>query len=170
MKLWRDCLVMCQLDSAGIILIETTNIFFHENKYQIVFCHAQPRLFMLIVGRNIHVKKPGNKYEIVVHPVTLVWIWCTILWKNMNIYDSLTHWGRVTHICVGKLTMIGSDNGLSPGRRQVIIWINAGLLSIGPLGTNFNENLIKMQNFSFTKMHLKISSVKWRPFCPGGMR
>ena len=27
---------------------------------------------------------------------------------------SLTHWGRVTHICVSKLTIIGSDNGLSP--------------------------------------------------------
>ena len=33
----------------------------------------------------------------------------------------LTHWGRVTHICVGKLIIIGSDNGLSPGRRPVII-------------------------------------------------
>ena len=33
----------------------------------------------------------------------------------------LTHWGRVTHICVGKLTTIGTDNGLSPERRQTII-------------------------------------------------
>ena len=33
----------------------------------------------------------------------------------------LTHWGRVTHICVSKLTIIGSYNGLSPGRRQAII-------------------------------------------------
>ena len=40
--------------------------------------------------------------------------------------------------------------------------------SIGPLGTNSYEILIKIQNFSFTKMHLKISSVKWQPFCPGG--
>ena len=59
-------------------------------------------------------------------------------------------------------------NGLSPIRRQTIILINAGLLSIGPLGTNFSEILIKIQNFSFTKMHLKITSVKWRPFRPGG--
>ena len=51
----------------------------------------------------------------------------------------LTHWGRVTHICVGKLTIIGSDNGLSPERRQAIIWTNAGILLIGPLGTNFSE-------------------------------
>ena len=33
----------------------------------------------------------------------------------------------------------GSDNGLSPGRRQAIIWTNAGILLIGPLGTNINE-------------------------------
>ena len=26
----------------------------------------------------------------------------------------LTHWGRVTHICVGKLAIIGWDNGLAP--------------------------------------------------------
>ena len=36
----------------------------------------------------------------------------------------LTHWGRVTHICVGNLTIIGSDNGLSPGRRQAD-WTNS---------------------------------------------
>ena len=41
---------------------------------------------------------------------------------------TLTHWGRKTHICVGKLTIIGSNNGLSPGRRQAIIWNNAGLM------------------------------------------
>ena len=51
----------------------------------------------------------------------------------------LTHWGRATHICVSKPTIIASDNGLSPGRRQAIIWNNAGILSIGLLGTNFSE-------------------------------
>ena len=50
---------------------------------------------------------------------------------------------------------------------QAIIYTNAGLLSIGPLGTNFSEILIKAHNFSFIKMHLKLSSAKWRPFCPG---
>ena len=82
-------------------------------------------------------------------------------------YDILTHWGRVTHICVGNLTIIGSDNGLSPGRRQAIIWTNAGILLIGPLGTNFSEILIEIPTFSCNKMHLKMSSAKWRPFCPG---
>ena len=79
----------------------------------------------------------------------------------------LTHWGRVTHICVGGLTIIGSDNGLSLGWRQAIIWANAGMLLIGPLGTGFREMLIGIQIFSFTKMRMKMSSAKWRPFCLG---
>ena len=48
----------------------------------------------------------------------------------------------MTHICVGKLTIIGSDNGLSSGRRQAIIWTNAGILLIRPLGTNFSEIVV----------------------------
>ena len=74
---------------------------------------------------------------------------------------SLIHWGRVSDICIGKLTIIGSDNGLSPELRQVIIWTNAGILLIAPLGTNFSEILIKIQTFSLKKIRLKMSSVKW---------
>ena len=60
--------------------------------------------------------------------------------STVSAYDvPLTHWGRVTHICVSKLTIIDSENGLSPDRRQAIIWTNAGILLIGPLGTNFSE-------------------------------
>ena len=73
----------------------------------------------------------------------------------------------MTHICVSELTIIGSDNGLSPGRRQAIIWNNAGLLLIAPLGTNFSEISIVIQIFSFKKMHVNMSSAKWRPFCLG---
>ena len=79
----------------------------------------------------------------------------------------LTHWGRVTHICVSKLTTIGSDNGLSPGRRQAIIWTNAGILLIQTLETNFSEILREIHTFSFKKMHLKMSSGKCRPSCLG---
>ena len=53
----------------------------------------------------------------------------------------LTHWGQVTHICIRKLTITGSDNGLSPGRRQAIIQTNAEILQIRTLGTHFSENL-----------------------------
>ena len=66
-----------------------------------------------------------------------------------------------------KLTIIGSDNGLSPGRRQAIIWTNAGILLVGPLGTNSSEILIEILTFSFKKMHLKVSPAKRRPFCLG---
>ena len=71
------------------------------------------------------------------------------------------------HICVSKLTIIASDNGLSPDRRQAIIWTNDGLLLIGSLGTNFIEILIEIVTFSFKKMRLKVSSAKRRPFCLG---
>ena len=77
----------------------------------------------------------------------------------------LTQLSRVTHICVSKLTIIGSDSGLSPCRRQAIIWTNDGILLIGPIGTNFGEILIEIITFSFMKMRLKVSSAKRRPFC-----
>ena len=75
------------------------------------------------------------------------------------------------YICVGKLTIIGSDNGLSPGRRQAIIWTNAGILLIRPRETNFSEIFIEIYTFSFNKMHLKMSSAKWRLFrlCLNGL-
>ena len=72
--------------------------------------------------------------------------------------DSKGHWGRVTHMCVSELTIIGSDIGLSPGRRQAIIWTNAGILLIWHLGTNFSEISIEIHTFSLKKMHLKMSS------------
>ena len=56
----------------------------------------------------------------------------------------------MTNICVCNLNIIGSDNGLSTVQRQAIIWINAGILLIWPLGTN---------------MHLKMSSARCWPFC-----
>ena len=55
----------------------------------------------------------------------------------------LIHWGRMTHIFVNKLTIISSDNNLSPEQHQAIIWTNSGILLIGT------------------------SSAKLRPFCIG---
>ena len=89
--------------------------------------------------------------------------WCPCI-KTRCLF---THWGRVTHTCVSKLINTGSDNGLSPGRCQAIIWTNAGILLIGPLGTNLSEILIKIITFSFKKMRSKVSSGKRRPSCLG---
>ena len=76
----------------------------------------------------------------------------------------LTHWSRVMHISVSKLTTIGSDNGLSPGRCQANIWTNAGILLIGPLGTNlftrFLSILEDVLNFSSGYHFIKWYAVK----------
>ena len=69
------------------------------------------------------------------------------------------------YICIRKLIIIGSDNGLPSGRRQANIWTNPGILLIGPLGTNVSEILIEIPTFS-SKRPLKIYA-KWRLFCLG---
>ena len=66
----------------------------------------------------------------------------------------------MTHICVSKLTIIGADNDLSPGRRQAIIWTNAGILLIGPLRTNFSEIAIGILTYLLKKIRLKMSFAK----------
>ena len=87
----------------------------------------------------------------------------------------LTHWDRVTHICVNKLTIVDSDNDLSPGRRQAIIWTNAGVLLIGPIGTNFNEILIKIHALfikenPFQIIVWKMAAILSRPQCVSILR
>ena len=100
----------------------------------------------------------------------------TCEWRDRKICDAYTrhygikvstHWGRVTHRCVSNQTIIGSDNGLSPCRRQAIIWSNAGILLIRTLGTNFSEMVSKFMNFHSRKIRFKMSSVKWRQVCLG---
>ena len=71
----------------------------------------------------------------------------------------------MTHICVGKLSIIGSDNGLSPNQCQAIIWTNFGILLIGTLG-NLNHNLyIFIQENAFDnvvwKMAAMLSRLQW---------
>ena len=81
------------------------------------------------------------------------------------LYLYLTHWGRVTHICVSKLTIVGSDNGLSPDRCQAIIWTNAGLLLILPLG-NLNRNSnISIQKNAYESVVGETVAILPRPQC-----
>ena len=81
----------------------------------------------VIMGNPQSPYPPKNCLYIYRHPQA-----CLFQYQDM----SLTHWGRVTHICVSKLTIIGSDNGLSP---------------------NFSETLIVILTFSFKKMRMKVS-------------
>ena len=69
-----------------------------------------------------------------------------------------------------KIISIGSDNGLSFGQCQVIIGINAEILLIGPLGTNFNENFNRNSNIfieqnMFENDICAIWSILSRPQC-----
>ena len=76
----------------------------------------------------------------------------------------LTHWIRVTHICVSKIIIIGSDNGLSPGWRQAIIWPNAGILLIG---YTFKWNIIWNQYIFIQELDLKIVVYKMASISAG---
>ena len=105
---------------------------------------------------------------------------------DVTMHSDLFHWHRIGSTTINwnyfltsfpqwciyasvNCVTIGSVNGLSPIRRQALTWTNARLLSIRPLETNFSDTLIKIQNFSFKKMHLKLSSAKMAAaFCPGG--
>ena len=82
-------------------------------------------------------------------------------------YAALTHLPLCRIYASVNNVSISSDNSLSPFCRQAIIQTNAGLLPIGPSDTKFFEIVIKVQNFSLTKKHLKTSSGKWRPFVQG---
>ena len=78
-------------------------------------------------------------------------------------HEILPHWGRMTRICASNLTIIGSDDGLSPGRRQALTWTNCGILLIGPLETNLKKIVIEINTFSFKKLHLnhKLKKTTW---------
>ena len=109
------------------------------------------------------------------------WDWKFHYLINVNIYFNNCHGIRTNSHCATlwpieaewhiyasvNYTIIGSDNGLSPGRRHAIIWTNDGILFIESLETKFSEILIEIHTFSFTKMHFKMLSVKLRPFCLG---
>ena len=84
--------------------------------------------------------------------------------------NGLTHWGRATYICVSKLTIIGSDNGLSPNRRKAISWTNGGILLIRSLETNFSAILSEIYIFfnqenSLENVVWKMASILSRPQC-----
>ena len=144
---FNEVLIKIEMDYA-------VEIFAHGNHQSMYLTQSMPWLLM-----TWWCKEPGHQQP---------WYWpISPRMLQSQHQKGLTHWGRVTHICVSKLNIIGSDNGLSPGRCQAINWTNAGILLIGPLGTHFNEILIAIHTFSFKKIHLKMSSGKWRPFCLG---
>ena len=59
-----------------------------------------------------------------------------------------SHWCRVTHICVS-ITNQHTNIGLSPVRREAIIWNNAAILLVGSFGTYFHQ----IYHLNFTGFH-----------------
>ena len=117
-----------------------------------------------------------NTKQKFVKEIWLLWLiskFTLIRWQlsrhhGTKIVNSL--WPSDAYICIGNLTIIGSDNGLLPGRHQAIIWTNAGLLLIPPLGTNFNEILIGIHTFSFKENEFEndmcnMAAIMSRPQC-----
>ena len=99
----------------------------------------------------------------------VLFYWCSD-WKKKICRSAvilLTHLGWVMQIYLSNLTIIGSDNGLSPSQHRAITWSSAGILLIAPLGTNFTEISIWIEIFLGKKMVLKVLSGKSRPFCLG---
>ena len=89
-------------------------------------------------------------------------------WNGSQIH--LTHWGRVTHICVSKLIIIGSDNALSPGRRQAIIWTNNCILLIWTPRNKFQWNRNRnsyafIQENALENVVRKMASILSQPQC-----
>ena len=172
------CVLFCSYYTLYRILVDRLSIFFRITpltlggdrttcidlvsvKLPTIHLYHIPQC--TIQNRNVHISVVNGALWEQMH----CWI-CEIdllLLGTIDLY--LTHWGRVAYLCVDKLTITGSDNGMSPGRHQAIIWTNAGMLLIGSLGTNFSEIPIIIQTFLFKRMHFKMSSEKWRPFCLG---
>ena len=97
----------------------------------------------------------------------MLWLWWYFDLPTKSLQQCLTHWTRVTHMCLSELTIFRSDNGLSSYRHQAIIWTKTGKLSIRPLGPNVNGIRTEIHTFSCKKMYLKMSSGTWRSFCLG---
>ena len=146
------------LKSCGIVGVNTLAIsdaIWHHRPWstllQVMACHlfgAKPLLVAMLAY---------NKFD--------TWEQTSMRFESHWFRSVSTHWGRVTHTCVSKLIIIGSDNGLLPGRHHAITWTNTGILLIGPLGANFSEILVEIHKSLFKKTHLKMSSAKCRPSC-----
>ena len=121
---------------------------------------------------NLHKRTPNLVAKILATKFGFVPDCVKAEYTSINYSDtetSLTHWDRVTPTCIVKLTIIGPDNGLSPGQRQTIIWTNAGLLLIGPSGTNFSGILINsyifLQEIASKNVIWKMAAILSLPQC-----
>ena len=156
---------------SNLTIIGSDNGLLPGRRQTIIWANAGILLIQTVVknfsNSNSYIFIQENAFENVVWKMSAILSQPQCVYLNMHRW--LTHWGRVMQMCVTKLAIIGSVNGLLPGRRQAIIWTNAGILLIGPLGTNFSEILIEIHTFSFKKIYPKMSSGNGSHFVSASM-
>ena len=119
---------------------EQTFVLMHENCKTTRGNHCSLSRLWINIVRDCFCNRIFMWLHVVMHGRCMSHLWLAFLcWCA----SKLTHRGWVTHICVSKLTIIGSYNGLSPDRRQAIIWTSAGILLIR---THFSKILSKMHS------------------------
>ena len=95
------------------------------------------------------------------------WKMSSVKWQPFCQWgDELTHWGRVTHICVSKLTTIGSDNGLAPNHYLNQWWniVNWTLRNNLQWNFNWNSNIFIRKN-ALENVVCEMASILSRPQC-----
>ena len=155
-RYWRNCKLFIALIDMKI-LNDTTHVREYLSFILYVYWHVvcvHLKLSMILPRIHCQLKKP-------------IFFTCKHDKDQTTDQCLLTHWGQLTHICAGELTVIDSDNGLSPGRRQAIIWTNAAILFIESLKSNYSKIQSKIHTFSLKKGIWKMSSAKWQAFCLG---
>ena len=91
--------------------------------------------------------------------------WLKFHW-SLFLRVQLTHWGRVTHICVNKLTIIGSDNGLLPSHYLNQCWNNVDWTLRNKLQWNLNRNyFIFFQENAFQNVVYEMVVILYRLQC-----
>ena len=117
--------IMQNCNSLGSLVLEIS-------AFQYEACHG------FRAGASVHKLFVGGVYG-----------WKDITKYFRGYYSLVSLWCRI-YASVNWVSN-GSDNGLSPVRRQTIIWTNVGMLLIGPLGINFSDILFEINPFSLKK-------------------
>ena len=132
-----DCLMPLYLTSVPAVLFTShynIGAFVYISRRTCIFCDGRKIMVASLWYNHLHQQIISLKWSL----------------GNTSHPSWINHWGPVTYIRVAKGAIIGSDNGLSPDRRQAIIWTNAGTLLIQTIGTTFSEIFIR-NSFIFTE-------------------
>ena len=118
---------------------------------------------------NIAHKTFDHRYHVSMREISgkTRWHWrlCVRGRASWMVVDEIRNVRVFAHICGSKITIIGSDNGLSPCRCQASHYLNQCWNIVHSNLRNFSEILSEIHTFSIKKMYFKMSSGKWLPFC-----